>query len=134
MVALFAVGSKECDFGCIDGFLVVQRLQAARAQDRLAQPLQPEHQQDRADDQAQRVDRQVRQGGTEARDDDDQPADGGGDAPPGGSPATRDPHREDDREGLDHLDGGRQERGGYQENAVHRDLSFGRGSSPTFRR
>ena len=37
--------------------LVVQRLVAARAQDRLAQPLQPEDEQQRADDQPQRVDR-----------------------------------------------------------------------------
>ena len=36
--------------------LVVQRLVAARAQDRLAQPLQPEGEQQGADDQPQRVD------------------------------------------------------------------------------
>ena len=37
--------------------LVVQILEAARAQDRLAQPLQPEREQQRADDEAKRVDR-----------------------------------------------------------------------------
>ena len=37
--------------------LVVQRLVAARAQDRLAQPLQPEREQQRADDEAKRLDR-----------------------------------------------------------------------------
>ena len=41
-----------------DLFFVVQRLQPAGAQDRLAQPLQTEHQQQRADDESQRVDRE----------------------------------------------------------------------------
>ena len=41
-----------------DGVLVVQRLVAARAQDRLAQPLQPEDQQQRPDDEPKRVDRE----------------------------------------------------------------------------
>ena len=65
-----AVGAEQRDLGFVDRVLVVQRLQAARAQDRLAQPLQPEDQQHRADDESQRVDRQVRERGAERGDDD----------------------------------------------------------------
>jgi hypothetical protein len=48
--------------------LVVQRFEAARPQDRLAQPLQPEREQQRADDEAQRVDRDPLQRRPEHRD------------------------------------------------------------------
>jgi hypothetical protein len=43
----------------------VRSAKAACAQDRLAQPLQAEDQQQRANDEAQRVDRQCAQGWTE---------------------------------------------------------------------
>ena len=62
-----AVRAQQRDFGFVDRFLVVQRLQAARAQDRLAQPLQSEDQQHRAHDEPQRVDRQVRQRRAQSR-------------------------------------------------------------------
>ena len=52
-----------------DRVLVVQRLVAARAQDRLAQPLQSEHEQERADDEPKRVQRHERQSRPERRDD-----------------------------------------------------------------
>ena len=45
--------------------LVVVRLVAARAEDRLAQPLEAEHEQQAADDQPQRLDRDQLQGGPE---------------------------------------------------------------------
>ena len=50
-----------------DRLLVVQRLEAACAQDRLAQPLQSEHQQQAADDEAQHIDRHERERRARAR-------------------------------------------------------------------
>ena len=107
------------DLGLVDRVLVVQRLQPARAQDRLAQPLQTEDQQHRADDEPQRVDRKIRQRRAEAATITAKADERRGDAPPGRSPAPRDADREHDRECLDHLDRGRQERGDDQQNAVH---------------
>ena len=45
--------------------LVVVCLEAARAEDRLAQPLEAEHEQQAADDETQRLDRDQLQGGPE---------------------------------------------------------------------
>jgi hypothetical protein len=47
------------DLSGIDRVLVVQRFEAARAQDRLAEPLQTEDQQQGSDEQPQRVDREL---------------------------------------------------------------------------
>ena len=59
---LLALGSER-------GTLVVQRLVATRAEDRLAQPLQTEHQQQRADDEPECVDREQAKRRTEHRHD-----------------------------------------------------------------
>ena len=68
--------------------LVVQRLVAARAQNRLAQPLQTEDEQQRADDEAERLDREQRERGAEHGDD----------------------HRQHDRRGTTPIRGERQPR------------------------
>ena len=108
----------SCELAREDRLLVVQRLEAAGAQDRLAQPLQAEGEQQRADDEAQGVD----------RDDASAPAERGDDHArarasrprPGerGAPAARDADREHDRERLDELDRAREKRGCDQEPEV----------------
>ena len=47
-------GARLRGLRCEDRRLVVQRLEAARAQDRLAQPLQAEREQEAADDEPER--------------------------------------------------------------------------------
>ena len=71
VVAGFGSGGLELrHLGPIDRILVVQSLQTAGSEDRLAQPLEPEEQEQRADDEAQRVDRQLRERRAEHGDDD----------------------------------------------------------------
>ena len=94
--------------------LVVQRLQPRRAEDRLAQPLQAEDEQQAADDELEQalrepVDQRVARDAGHAREEHER-ADRAGD---GRAPAARQAHREHDREGLDELDGrGEQGRSG----------------------
>jgi len=85
--------------------LVVQRLEARRAQDRLAQPLQAEDQQQGADHELQRRARQP--GGERVPGDRRERGErDGGCGHPGErrAPSARQPHGEDDRECLDELD------------------------------
>ena len=105
--------------GPIDRILVVQSLQAAGSEDRLAQPLEPEEQEQRADDESQRVDRELRERRAEHGDDDRQGTERGSDAPPGRPPSPSDADGEHDRHGLDHLDRAREERRDDDEQVVH---------------
>ena len=94
--------------------LVVHRLQPRGAEDRLAQPLEAEDEQQAADDELEQalrepVDQRVARDGGHAREEHER-ADRAGD---GRAPAARQAHREHDREGLDELDGrGEQGRSG----------------------
>ena len=88
----------ECDT------LVVERQVAARAQDRLAEPLQTERQQQRTDDEAERVDRNVGQRGPESRHDRSQHHGGGADTDQRRAPASNDADGEHDRQRLDRFD------------------------------
>ena len=99
-----------------DLVLVVQRLVAARAQDRLAQPLQPEREQQGADDEAQGRDRDELQRRPERSDDRRQRSDGGPDADQGRAPAANHADPEHDRQRLDHLDPAGKERSQESEN------------------
>ena len=92
------------------GAFVVQRLVPARPQDRLAQPLQPECQQERADDEAQRADRNVPQRRPERGHDPTKDDRRGADADQRRPPAANDADGQHDRERLDGLDGAREER------------------------
>ena len=86
----------------------MERLQPARAENRLAQPLESEDEQQRADDQPQHVDRNRLERRPERGDEhreDDQRGDGTLER---SAPAAGDPEREHDRERLDHLDRARE--------------------------
>ncbi len=102
-----------------DLFLVVQRLVAARSQDRLAQPLQPEAEQERAHHELEHLDGQELQRGTERGHDGGERDRRRGDPDERRAPAARDADREDDREGLDHLDRARQEGAEEDEGGAH---------------
>jgi hypothetical protein len=86
-----------------DLFLVVKRLEAGAPQNRLAQPLQAEDQEQPTDDQSQGVDRQRRQPGAKDRrcSREDQHRSPG--AYERRAPASCRAHREHDRQGLDRL-------------------------------
>ena len=103
--------------------LVVQRLVAARAQNRLAQPLQPEDEQERADDEPQRVDRNARAGPSTATISAEHDR-GGADADQRRTPAAHDAHAEHDRQRLDRLHGTGEERREKEEEVMrHRRRS-----------
>ena len=91
------------------GLLVVQRLEAARAQDRLPQPLQSEGEQQPADDQPQPVQRDQRQRRTERRHDHREHDGRRGSAGERRPPAARQTRSEHDRQRFDHLDRAGQE-------------------------
>ena len=97
----------------------MQRDVAARAQDRLAQPLQAEHEQERTDDEAERVERDERQGRSESRDDRREGDHRDADARQRRAPVPRDAYREHDRQRLHHLDGAREERRQNEKNGRH---------------
>ena len=84
--------------------LVVQRLVAARAQDRLAQPLQPEDEQEAADEQAQVVDRDLLQRRPERGGEHGQHDRRRAHADQRRAPAAHRADAEHDRQRLDHLD------------------------------
>ena len=89
----------------VDRVLVVQGLVAARTQDGLAEPVQPEDQEERANDDAQRVDRHVADERDAHRDDEDaQHGDCGGGALERGAPAPAHAGGDDQGQCLDHLD------------------------------
>ena len=92
--------------------LVVQILEAARAEDRLAQPLQSEREQQRADDEAERVDRDRAERRPERGDEQREHDSGRAGADQRRAPAADDADAEHDRQRLDHLDGAREERAG----------------------
>jgi hypothetical protein len=85
------------------GRLVVQAQVAARAQNCLAQPLQTERQEQRADDQPEGLDRDVSERRPEQSHEHSQHHRGGTHPLQGRAPATDDPHRKHDRERLDRL-------------------------------
>ena len=72
--------------------------------------MQAEHEQQRADDEAERVQRDERQRRPERRDDHGQSQHGRGDAHQRRAPAARQPGGKHDGQGFDHLDGAGQER------------------------
>jgi len=113
LVTVVVAGAFE--LARVDRVLVVQVLVAARAQDRLAQPLQAEDQEQRADDEPEDVDRDERQRRPERGDDRQEHDRGRGHADEGGAPAPGDAGREHDREGLDRLHRAREEGGQDQE-------------------
>ena len=82
----------------------MHRLQPGGAQDRLAQPLQAEDQQQPADDDAQHVDRQRGERRAERHDQHRQSHNAGEDAQQSRRPAPRRADREHDRQRLDGLD------------------------------
>ena len=97
----------------------MQRDQPGAPQDRLAQPLQTEDEEQRADDEPQVVDRDERQRGAERGDDGGQRDDRGAHAGQRGAPVTGRAHREHDRQRLDHLDRAREERRDDEEAGGH---------------
>ena len=108
--------------------LVVQRLQAGLAEDRLVQPAQPEEQQEHADDDLGVGDRERVDGRAEHDDDrhqDERRERGAGE---GGPPATEEPDGEDDRERLDPLDAGGEKRREDDERANLRSRDRARAS------
>ena len=92
-----------------DRVLVVERLVARGAQDRLAHPLQAEDQQQTADHHAQHTDRQGGEPRAERGGDRGQSHECGADADERGAPAAGRADREHDRQGLDALHGAGQE-------------------------
>ena len=109
-----------------DRLLVVQRLEPRRAQDRLAQPLQPEDQQQGADHQLeQRLREPLDEGvaGEQRHRRECHERRGG----PGQrrAPVAGDPHGEHDRERLDELDGRRQCHGEQQAQLPDVQVSHG---------
>ena len=83
--------------------LVVQRLVAAGAKNRLSQPLETEDQEERSDNEAQGVDREQAERGTEHCDDHTEDECGDSDADQRRAPTPHDSQSEDDRERLDSL-------------------------------
>ena len=83
--------------------LVVERLVAAGPQDRLSQPLQPEDQQQAADDDAKPLDRDGGHGRAEHGHDDRERERRGRHAPERRAPPARHADGQHDREGLDRL-------------------------------
>ena len=94
--------------------LVVKRLEPGGPQDRLAQPLQPEHQQQPPDHDAQHPERERGQRRTNDCNHDGKGDCRGGHSVPRGAPGPRGTHREHDRQRLDRLDGAGEEYG-YRE-------------------
>ena len=110
----------------VDRLLVVQRLEAGGAQDRLAQPLQAEDEQQRADHQAQR--REGNERGHRRPEDRDQRRQGQhrrADPQQGAPPAAGHAGGEDDGQRLDHLHRRGEERREDQERPAH-SAPFGR--------
>ncbi len=97
---------------------VVQRLVAGGAEDRLAQPLQAESEQQGPHDEPQRPDRDVLQRRAERGDDHGEHHRRCADADHRRAPAADDPDREDDGQCLDRLDRGGNERGQEDEDGV----------------
>ena len=94
----------------------MERLEAGRAQDRLAQPLQPEHQQQPAHHDAQDVDRQRGERRPERCDQRRERHDRRAHPRQRGGPAARRADGEDDRQRLDRLDrAGEEDRDGEAE-------------------
>ena len=93
----------------------MERLVAACPQDRLAQPLQPEDEEEPADDEPQSLDRDHGERRSERGDGDRQGDCRGAQAGERRPPAACEPGGEDDRQRLHHLDRAREERGEDEE-------------------
>ena len=98
-----------------DRVLVVQRLEAARTEDRLPQPLQPEDEEQSADDEPQRVERNRGQRRPEHGRDRGERERRGADSCERRAPAARERRGKHDRERLHHLDGAGEECGKEKE-------------------
>jgi hypothetical protein len=96
----------------------VKGLVPARAQNRLAQPLEAESKEQRADDEAERPDRDVLESRSECGDDRGEHEGRGADAHQCRAPAADDPDREHDRQCLHRLDGTCEEGGEEEEDVV----------------
>src|SRR5207249_464390 len=108
-----------------DLVLVVERLVAAGAQDRLAQPLQTEDEQQGADEEPQGIDRDQGERRPERADGRGERNGGGADARERRSPIPCHPDRQHDRQRLDHLDGAGDEGRREEEGGVHRTIITG---------
>ena len=98
-------------------------LVAGGPQDRLAQPLQAEDQQDGPDHDPKGVERdQVHQGRAEGRHQHGQHGDRGGDPFEGRPPSSADARRDHDGEGLDHLHRAGEEHRDHQDDGAGVDL------------
>ena len=97
----------------------MERLESARPEDRLAQPLQAEREQEEADHEPERVDRHLVQSRAECGDDRRQRDSRGADPDERRAPAPGDADREYDRQRLDHLHGARQKGGSEEEDGAH---------------
>jgi hypothetical protein len=105
--------------------LVVQVLEPARPEDRLAQPLQSECEQECADDEAQPADRDVTQSWTERGDQNREHGAGGRNTDQSRAPTANDTDTEYDRQRLDHLHrGGKEGAGNDQERARTQALNL----------
>src|SRR6266516_1378830 len=96
--------------------LVVERLVATRAQDGLAEPLQSEREQQRADDEAKRPDRDRAKRRPERRDEHREHDRGGADTDQSRAPAAHNADSEHDRQRLHHLHRTRQKGPGNDQN------------------
>jgi hypothetical protein len=103
--------AQFCRLGGECGGLIMQRDNARRAQDRLAQPAQAEQQEQDADDELQRMQRDTIEQRSEREDDKRQHDQPGEDAESGWPPAAHDGDGQHDRQRLDRLDQRGQERG-----------------------
>src|SRR5437764_983534 len=111
--------SRAFELAGEDRVLVVERLVAARAQDRLSQPLQAEREQQRADDQPKRRKRDKRQCWAERSDDHRERDRRGAETRERRAPAACEPGCEHDRQRLDHLDRAGEERRREEEAVPH---------------
>src|SRR6266568_84200 len=104
----------------------------ADSADPLAEPLQAEHQEQRADRKPQRADRHERQRRAERQDEHREDGQAGSGAKPGRPPAANGADADHDDHHLDDLDGRRQERGDEDGGVALRDVSAraARRSSP----
>src|SRR5437588_2133883 len=108
-------------FFLVNGLFVVARFQTGVAHDGVLQPLQPEEQQERADDRAKHVEWDpLHKRGPQRRDQQGERRRGGERAEQRASPVDGDADDQDDGEGLHELTGGG-EKCGSSHNPLHRD-------------
>jgi hypothetical protein len=108
------------NFAFEDRVFVMDREAAAGTQDRFAEPLETERQQEESHNETQEVDREQRQSGSERGDDSGERDERGEDAEADGSPPASQSNGEDDRQGLDHLDRACEKRRREENDRTHR--------------